>query len=124
PEDVLQSGPPDPDGHARSGLATRPKRFVEGPRPWGAVGGAMSDRVEFRFRRDPDGVYRSYLVQTAGSLDGQGAADHDEPYHGFNRQAFTLWEYARLLVLRGQVQDARAWGGRFHDDLPPLDHPS
>ena len=46
-----------------------------------------------------------------GSLDGEGAADHDQPYRfGFRPRAsapypFNTRQYARLLVLRGRIQD-------------------
>jgi hypothetical protein len=46
-----------------------------------------------------------------GSLDGDGAADHDQPYRfGFRPRAsspypFNTRQYARLLVLRGRIQD-------------------
>ena len=54
-----------------------------------------------------------------GSQDGQGAGDHDQPYRfGWRPCAsvpypFNTRQYARLLVLRGRVQDSLA--GR--DDL-------
>jgi len=47
----------------------------------------------------------------AGSLDGDGAADHDQPYRfGFRPRTnspypFNTRQYARLLVLRGRVMD-------------------
>ena len=46
-----------------------------------------------------------------GSLDGDGAADHDQPYRfGFRPRAsatypFNTRQFARLLVLRGRFQD-------------------
>jgi hypothetical protein len=46
-----------------------------------------------------------------GSRDGIGAADHDQPYRfGCRPRAavpypFSTRQYARLLVLRGRVQD-------------------
>jgi hypothetical protein len=47
---------------------------------------------------------------TVGSLDGEGAGDHDLPYR-FGRRPrvnstypFSTREYARLLVLRSRVQ--------------------
>jgi hypothetical protein len=46
-----------------------------------------------------------------GSLDGTGASDHDQPYRfGCRPRAnapypFNTRQYARLLVLRGRVQD-------------------
>jgi hypothetical protein len=49
--------------------------------------------------------------QAAGSLDGDGAADHDQPYRfGFRPRTsapypFNTRQYARLLVLRGRVKD-------------------
>ena len=68
-----------------------------------------------------------------GSLDGQGAGDHDQPYRfgptsrawrrasgalGWRPRAsvpypFNTRQFARLLVLRGRVQDSLAG----HDDL-------
>ena len=48
---------------------------------------------------------------SAGSLDGAGTADHDQPYR-FGRRPrasapypFSTRQYARLLVLRGRVRD-------------------
>src|SRR4051812_43936519 len=49
-----------------------------------------------------------------GSLDGQGAADHDQPYRfGFRPRASAPYpcntrHYARLHVLRGRIQDQRS----------------
>jgi hypothetical protein len=48
---------------------------------------------------------------SAGSLDGHGAGDHDQPYR-FGYQPtlsapypFNTRQYGRLLVLRGRIQD-------------------
>jgi hypothetical protein len=44
-------------------------------------------------------------------LDGEGSADHDQPYRfGFRPRAnapypFNTRQYARLLVLRSRIQD-------------------
>ena len=50
-----------------------------------------------------------------GSLDGLGAGDHDQPYR-FGRRPranvpypFSTRQYARLLLLRGLVQDQSLW---------------
>jgi hypothetical protein len=46
-----------------------------------------------------------------GSLDGDGAGDHDQPYRfGWRPRTsspypFSTRQYARLLVLRGRIQD-------------------
>jgi hypothetical protein len=47
-----------------------------------------------------------------GSLDGIGAADHDQPYRfGLRKPSasapypFNTRQYSRLLVLRGRIQD-------------------
>ena len=54
---------------------------------------------------------------SAGSLDGSGTADHDQPYRFGRRPSasapypFSTRQYARLLVLRGRVQD-----GEFEGD--------
>ena len=51
------------------------------------------------------------LVTSIGSLDGDGAGDHDQPYRfGFRPRTavtypFSTRQYARLLVLRGRMQD-------------------
>jgi hypothetical protein len=54
-------------------------------------------------------------VVVTGSLDGDGSGDHDQPYQfGFRPRAsapypfntFNTRQYARLLVLRGRLQDS------------------
>jgi hypothetical protein len=53
-------------------------------------------------------------VVVTGSLDGDGSGDHDQPYQfGFRPRAsapypFNTRQYARLLVLRGRLQDSPA----------------
>ena len=55
----------------------------------------------------------------AGTRDGVGAGDHDQPYRfGWKPRAnvpypFNTRQYGRLLVLRGRVQD----GLRGADDV-------
>ena len=51
-----------------------------------------------------------------GSLDGEGAGDHDQPYRFGSRRPqasapypFNTRQYARLLVLRGRVRDHVGW---------------
>jgi hypothetical protein len=53
---------------------------------------------------------------SVGSLDGHGAGDHDQPYR-FGRRPwadvpcpFSTRQYARLLVLRGSLREARKLG--------------
>ncbi len=78
----------------------------------------MSDEpTVYRFRRDEDGVLRSYISSQGGTKDGIGWADNDQPYPGFSPLYFNQWEYARLLLLRGVIIDAKWLGGRYHDDL-------
>jgi hypothetical protein len=55
-------------------------------------------------------------IDPLGTRDGTGAGDHDTPYV-FGRRPraiapfpFTTREYARLVVLRGRVQDRLAAG--------------
>ena len=63
-----------------------------------------------------------YTVQpVTGSLDGSGAGDHDVPFK-FGRRPrvsapypFSTRQYARLLVLRSQVEAGLAGA----DDLDP-----
>ena len=52
-----------------------------------------------------------------GSLDGQGAGDHDMPFIGYRPYHFSTRQLVRLLVLRGEVLDARQGKGRFADDV-------
>jgi hypothetical protein len=67
--------------------------------------------------------YMALLTQynvagSPGSLDGDGAADHDEPYR-FGRRPrasapypFNTRQYARLLVFRSRVQDQLSADGQ------------
>jgi hypothetical protein len=48
-----------------------------------------------------------------GSLDGAGAADHDQPFAGFRAYHFSTRELARLLQLRGEHLEARLGHGRW-----------
>jgi hypothetical protein len=52
-------------------------------------------------------------IYSRGSLDGEGAADHDQPYR-FGRKPrasapypFSTRQYARLLILRGRIPNRR-----------------
>jgi hypothetical protein len=51
------------------------------------------------------------LARSVGSLDGDGAGDHDQPYRfGWRPRAsvpypFSTRQYARLLILRSRLQD-------------------
>src|SRR5438874_2681731 len=57
--------------------------------------------------------FTDHVVAT-GSLDGDGSADHDQPYQfGFRPRAnapypFNTRQYARLLILRGCLHDSLA----------------
>jgi hypothetical protein len=54
------------------------------------------------------------VAVSAGTLDGSGAADHDEAYRFGRRPCsaapypFSTRQYARLLVLRSRVRESRA----------------
>ena len=52
-----------------------------------------------------------------GSLDGHGAADHDQPFVGFRAYHFNTRQLARLLHLRSELLDARLGHGRWAQDL-------
>jgi hypothetical protein len=52
-----------------------------------------------------------------GTRDGTGAGDHDRPFDGFRLQLFTTRQLAGLLLLRGEVLDARLGCGRWARDL-------
>jgi hypothetical protein len=43
--------------------------------------------------------------------------EHDVPFARFQPYHFSTRQLARLLVLRGQIQDSRAGAGRYADDL-------
>jgi len=56
-----------------------------------------------------------------GSLDGEGAGDHDQPYRfGWRPRTsvpypFSTRQFARLLVFRSRLQDRLAQDGRDAD---------
>jgi hypothetical protein len=57
------------------------------------------------------------MAGSPGSLDGEGAGDHDQPYR-FGRRPhtsvpypFNTRQYARLLVFRSRLQDQLAGDG-------------
>jgi len=61
-----------------------------------------------------------------GSLDGEGAGDHDRPYRfGWRPRTsqpfpFSTRQYARLLVVRGRFQDHLVANGEAEGkSLPP-----
>jgi hypothetical protein len=54
---------------------------------------------------------------SVGSLDGQGAGDHDQPFIGFRPYHFNTRQLARLLLLRGEALEARLGSGRWAQDL-------
>ena len=43
--------------------------------------------------------------------------DHDVPFDRFQPYHFSTRQLARLLVLRGHIQDSRSGQGRYADDL-------
>jgi hypothetical protein len=63
-----------------------------------------------------NGLVRTDTDET-GSKDGDGAGDHDVPFGGFRPNQFSIREMSRLLILRGQVMDAKMGWGPFVDDL-------
>jgi hypothetical protein len=58
------------------------------------------------------------VASSPGSFDGDGAADHDEPYRfGWRPRAsvpypFSTRQYARLLILRSRLQDHLSGAGQ------------
>jgi hypothetical protein len=54
---------------------------------------------------------------TSGSLDGDGAGDHDQPFSGYRPYQFGTRQIARLLGLRGVCLEARLGNGRWAQDL-------
>lgn len=61
------------------------------------------------------------MSETYGETrDGNGAGDHDTPYRPMKitvhcHPLFTERQFARLLILRGRVQDNKILGDTFHD---------
>jgi len=51
----------------------------------------------------------------AGSLDGRGAGDRDEPYNGFQRYYFSDLQWAKLLILKRKLEE-----GAFREDTTAL----
>lgn len=47
------------------------------------------------------------------------SGDDDQPFDGVRLTQFTLHQRARLLILRGRVQDAKLGEGAWRDDLHP-----
>jgi hypothetical protein len=52
-----------------------------------------------------------------GSLDGEGAGDHDQLFVGYRAYLFSTRQLARLLQVRGEVLEARLGHGRWASDL-------
>ena len=52
-----------------------------------------------------------------GSRDGQGWADHDQPFAGYKPYHFSTRQMLHLLRLRSEMLDARLGLGRFATDL-------
>jgi hypothetical protein len=53
----------------------------------------------------------------SGSLDGQGAGDHDQVFIGYRAYQFSTRQLARLLQVRGEVLEARLGHGRWASDF-------
>jgi hypothetical protein len=63
-------------------------------------------------------VPQSNVADSRGSLDGDGAGDHDQPYR-FGRRPrasapypFNTRQYARLLIFRSRLQDQLSADGQ------------
>ena len=57
-----------------------------------------------------------------GSLDGEGAGDHDQPFAGYHAYLFSTRQLARLLQVRGEVLEARLGHGRWTSDVAASRH--
>jgi hypothetical protein len=60
-------------------------------------------------------------VTATGSLDGQGAADHDQPFDGFHAYRFSTRQVLGFLQLRSDALEARLGSGRWAEDLAKRD---
>jgi hypothetical protein len=95
--DIERSGTKDAQAQRAHPVNTRP------PHPRGS-----SERMVDQTMSPP---FAANARPATGSLDGDGAADHDQPYRfGFRPLVsapypFNTRQYARLLVLRGRLQD-------------------
>lgn len=88
-------------------------------------------RVEMERRREERGQTRNVPVQrgraSASQADRAASAASRNPIRmvppparaGLALGQFTVRERARLLILRGSIQDARTGEGQLHDDLVP-----
>jgi hypothetical protein len=52
-----------------------------------------------------------------GSLDGESAGDHDQPFVGYRAYQFSTRQIARMLQVRSDVLEARLGYGRWVSDL-------
>ena len=57
------------------------------------------------------------LTNGVGTKDGVGSGDHDMPFAGHRAYPFSTHVRLKLLLLRGEVLDARLGRGRFADDV-------
>jgi len=54
-----------------------------------------------------------------GSLDGDGAGDHDQVFVGYRAYLFSTRQLARLLQVRGELLEARLGHGQWASDVAP-----
>jgi hypothetical protein len=57
------------------------------------------------------------MEATHRSITEPRGGDHDQPFDGFRPTHFTIQQRARLLILRGRVQDAKLGTDALCDDL-------
>ena len=64
---------------------------------------------EYQFRRLPASSLPAVALsgRKTGSKDGEGAGDHDQPFAGFRAYQFSTRQLVRLLLLRGEVLEAK-----------------
>jgi hypothetical protein len=67
----------------------------------------------------PDKLFPIISGLEGGSLDGDGAGDHDEPFAGYRAYVFSTRQLARLLRVRGEVLEARLGHGQWASDVLP-----
>ena len=58
-----------------------------------------------------------HLTSSTAGDRYQDTDEHDVPFARFQPYHFSTRQLARLLVLRGQIQDSRSGQGRYADDL-------
>jgi hypothetical protein len=91
------------------------RNFRPGARVFGWLAGAVGQADNMN--EQPLPLPSTNDGSTPGSLDGDGAGDHDQPFNGYRPYQFGTRQIARLLGLRGVFLEARLGNGPWAQDL-------